>query len=151
MLYLAVGQNRYPKWNPGKWKHGPKPAVGRRFISVFHTVDGRNPLRTTLKPWETIVCWYLQGDSRVSWVVQDFVHPQYVIGLHPSQLMQEFVHAQWLPMCGRLRRVSNMFAGPFVLICLAGAGNDPIPSRLPSGLRRIPASQSQLRIDQYSP
>ena len=20
-------KNRYPKWNPGKWKHGPKPAV----------------------------------------------------------------------------------------------------------------------------
>ena len=19
-------KNRYPKWNPGKWKHGPKPA-----------------------------------------------------------------------------------------------------------------------------
>ena len=28
---------------------------------------------------ETIVCWYLQGNhhSRVSWAVQDFVHPQY--------------------------------------------------------------------------
>ena len=21
------GKNRYPKWNPGKWKHGPKPVV----------------------------------------------------------------------------------------------------------------------------
>ena len=33
---------------------------------------------TTLKPWENIVCWYLQGhhDSRVSWVVQGFVHQQ---------------------------------------------------------------------------
>ena len=20
-------KNRYPKWNPSKWKHGPKPAV----------------------------------------------------------------------------------------------------------------------------
>ena len=47
--------------------------------SAFHvarldpTVDGRNPA------WETIVCWYLQGTHhfRVSWVVQDFVHPQY--------------------------------------------------------------------------
>ena len=26
-LQMAVGQNMYPKWNPGKWKHGPKPAV----------------------------------------------------------------------------------------------------------------------------
>ena len=25
------------------------------------TVDGRNPFRTTLKPCETIVCWYLHG------------------------------------------------------------------------------------------
>ena len=25
------------------------------------TVDGRNPFRTTLKPVDTIVCWYLQG------------------------------------------------------------------------------------------
>ena len=27
----------------------------------------------------TLVCWYLQGNqhSRASWVVQDFVHPQY--------------------------------------------------------------------------
>ena len=33
---------------------------------------------TTLKPWETIVSWYLQGNhpSRVS-VVHDFVHPQF--------------------------------------------------------------------------
>ena len=30
---------------------------------------------------ETYVCWYLQGnqDFRGSWVVQDFVHPQYVL------------------------------------------------------------------------
>ena len=25
------------------------------------TVEGRNPFRTTLKPWETVVRWYLQG------------------------------------------------------------------------------------------
>ena len=25
--HVAVGQQRYPKWNPGKWKHGLKPAV----------------------------------------------------------------------------------------------------------------------------
>ena len=35
-------------------------------------------VRTTFKPWEATVCWYLQGNhhSRVSQVVQDFVHPQ---------------------------------------------------------------------------
>ena len=38
-------------------------------------MDGRNPFRTTLKPLETTVCWYLQGNhhSIVSEVVQDFV------------------------------------------------------------------------------
>ena len=38
-------------------------------------VGGPNPLRTTLKQWATIVGWYLQGEW-VSWVVEDFVHPQ---------------------------------------------------------------------------
>ena len=54
-----------------------------------HTVDGRNPFRTTSKPWKTIVGWYLQGNhhSRVSWVVRcmDFVHPQYGCNLGVSQ------------------------------------------------------------------
>ena len=44
---------------------------------AVNTVDGRNPFRTTWKPWETFFCWYSQGShhSRVSCVVQDFVHP----------------------------------------------------------------------------
>ena len=29
---LGVGQNRYPKNNPGKWTQGLKPAVPRGFI-----------------------------------------------------------------------------------------------------------------------
>ena len=33
-------------------------------IAFMRTVDGRNPLRTTLKPWETIVCWHLQGNHQ---------------------------------------------------------------------------------------
>ena len=41
------------------------------------TVDGRNAFRTTLKPWESSICWYLQSHhSRVA-CVRDFVHPQY--------------------------------------------------------------------------
>ena len=28
-----------------------------------NTVDGRNPFRTTLKPWETIIGWYLQKNT----------------------------------------------------------------------------------------
>ena len=28
---MAVGQNRYPKWSPGKWSQGLKPAV--RFLA----------------------------------------------------------------------------------------------------------------------
>ena len=33
---------------------------------------------TTSKPWETTVCWYLQGNhhAMVSQVMQDFLHPQ---------------------------------------------------------------------------
>ena len=30
MSYISTWlwvKNRYPKWNPSKWKHGPKPAV----------------------------------------------------------------------------------------------------------------------------
>ena len=27
MVLHGCGSNRYPKWDPGKWKHGPKPAV----------------------------------------------------------------------------------------------------------------------------
>ena len=47
--------------------------------SNAHTVDARNPLRTTLKPWKAYVCWYVQASHhfRGSWVVQKFVHPQY--------------------------------------------------------------------------
>ena len=41
----------------------PKPPRGR------HTVDGRNPFRTTLKPWETIV-----GAKWISSTVRPFRH-----------------------------------------------------------------------------
>ena len=27
IIHLALGQKVYPKWNPGKWKHGLKPVV----------------------------------------------------------------------------------------------------------------------------
>ena len=50
-------------------------------------MDGRNPFRTTLKVLETITfVGILQGNhpSRVSDVVQDFVHPQYGHSNHPA-------------------------------------------------------------------
>ena len=49
---------------------------------VEDTVDGRNPFRTTLKQWETHICWHLQGNRhpKLCWVVQDFVFPQFVAG-----------------------------------------------------------------------
>ena len=37
-----------------------------------------------MKPWETIVCWYVQGNhhSKVfRWCALDFVHPQYDVVL----------------------------------------------------------------------
>ena len=40
---------------------------GFKVVQEFHAthaVDGRNPLRTTWKPWQTIVCWYLQGNHQ---------------------------------------------------------------------------------------
>ena len=47
---------------------------------------------TTLKLWETVVRWHLQGNhhSRVSLVVQDFVHPQYSAFVHIY--IYEYIH-----------------------------------------------------------
>ena len=63
-----------------------KPGAGRQRISIGslgEPLDAEKPpLRWTdeiLHNLDTILCWYLQGNysSRVSEVVQDFVHPQY--------------------------------------------------------------------------
>ena len=46
------------------------------------TVYGRNPFRTTLKPWDTISCWYLQEKSthsRISGVVRQLRNHQHVL------------------------------------------------------------------------
>ena len=45
----------------------PRPTQGdadmERFTPLFRdAVDGRNPFRTSLKPWEASVCWNLQGN-----------------------------------------------------------------------------------------
>ena len=67
------------RWRPrGKHQHrfwGPEfPTLSRAIDpnGLHPTVDGQNPA-PLLKPWETIVCWYSQGNhhSRVSCVVQD--------------------------------------------------------------------------------
>ena len=71
----------FPGTSPKKTRRFQKKMrvfrVSRKWWSTT-TVDGRNPFRTTWKPWETIICWYLQGNhhSRVSSEVQNFVHPQ---------------------------------------------------------------------------
>ena len=46
--------------------------------NLHQDADGQNPFRTTLNPWETIACWFLQGShhSTASSMMQDFVHPQ---------------------------------------------------------------------------
>ena len=49
-------------------------------ICHYGTYCGWTRSCTTLKRWEAIACWYLQGNhhrSGVFSVVQDFVHPQY--------------------------------------------------------------------------
>ena len=47
-------------------------------VEMGPTVDGQHPFRTTLKPWETIVCWYLAGNhhSRVflKWCRMSSIH-----------------------------------------------------------------------------
>ena len=61
--------------------------LGEASGSSFRTFSRRMWTRgwtkscTTLKQWETIVCWWLQRNhhSRVFWVVQDFVHPRYYL------------------------------------------------------------------------
>ena len=67
----------------------PKPRLPPEIQGIYShyiatTVDGRNLSRTTLKPRETTVCWYFQGNhhSMVSQVMLDFVHPQYVRSIY---------------------------------------------------------------------
>ena len=82
--FAEVARIQAPPVRPGAqtrafWKLlNERLAHGTR-RSKINTVDGQNPFRTTWKPWESIVCWYLRGNhpSRVSEVVQSFVHPQY--------------------------------------------------------------------------
>ena len=46
-------------------QEGPGGAFGSYKMP---TVDGRNPFRTILKPQQTGVCWYLQGNRIVSFL-----------------------------------------------------------------------------------
>ena len=66
----------------------------------------RNPFRTTCEPWEATVCWYLQGNhpSRVSEVVQDFVHPQYHAVCISSHTQHMQYSMQIFPTCFFLLR-----------------------------------------------
>ena len=53
-------------------------------------MDGQNPFRTTWKPRETILHWYLQGNhhSMVSWVVRS--------GFRPSTMTHGTETQHWL-------------------------------------------------------
>ena len=57
-------------------------------VETQHAVDGQNPFRINLKPWDAIVCWYLQGNRIIPWFLRwcemDFVHPQYLLFPPPS-------------------------------------------------------------------
>ena len=37
-LFGCGSKNRYPKWNPGRWKHKPKPAVCPPWLILSHTL-----------------------------------------------------------------------------------------------------------------
>ena len=67
----------WPAPSPLLAKKGVVPSMAPAFPRVMEvgvslpkeqsspTVDGQNPLRTTLKPGETNVCWYLQGNQSI--------------------------------------------------------------------------------------
>ena len=63
------GREKAARW-PGGWmrwatRHQSLTGPSDRLVFPgpnWATVDGRNPFRTALKPWEAIVCWYLQGN-----------------------------------------------------------------------------------------
>ena len=53
-------ENRYPKWNPGKWKHGAKPAVPWWFHTHFKQHGAK--ATTTLKP--QLMCQHPKGKEQ---------------------------------------------------------------------------------------
>ena len=53
--------SRAERGPPGSDSTGNEVLVHSVIFSLDHTVGGRNPLRSTLNPWETSVCWYLRG------------------------------------------------------------------------------------------
>ena len=80
-------QRKPPKWDPF-FSRGPtsypekRPRIGwlRGVVLVSRASScGWTKSCTTWKPWETVVCWYVQvyHHSRVSWVRNGLVHPQY--------------------------------------------------------------------------
>ena len=71
LAYRSPGTNI--SWNPA----GAEP--WRK-----STVDGQNQFRTTWKSWETIVCWYLQGNRIIPWLLSLYVLP----ALHQKLLLR---------------------------------------------------------------
>ena len=51
-IHLSVAQKRtVPKWNPGKWKHGPKPAVCPSCLILTATAICASPPKTSPEVW----------------------------------------------------------------------------------------------------
>ena len=62
-----MSQNGLPTREQPSDCNGPNKACEATHDALkklpIETEDGRNPFRITLKPWETIVCRHLQGES----------------------------------------------------------------------------------------
>ena len=63
------------------------------------TVGGRNPIRTTLKPWLNHLCWQFTGESCLRWCEIHFVHPQY------------YLQEGWRKRQGRASKLRNNVPG----------------------------------------
>ena len=97
----------------------------KQVVGCWCAVGGQNPFAPRSTPWEAVVHWYLQGNhhSRVSEVVQDFVHPQYCVASLSLPL---------LAVCGpRKERCSSMQDPIFPSACtiIVGKGR---PSGIPT-------------------
>ena len=51
-------------------------------------MDGRNPFRTTLKPWETMFCWYLQGNQ----IIPGFLGWGRISSIHSTTATSSCIH-----------------------------------------------------------
>ena len=89
-------ENIYGGFSIYPFCHGPPPKKLVLFNTL--TVDGRNPFRTTLKPWEATICWCLQGNHhpKLCWVVRNGFRPS-TVSPPPPKIIWRSLHLPMLP------------------------------------------------------